>query len=181
LAPSGGDFKLGARADGSRRAIARGSPWRGRASPHVRSESAGTRRRRPDSTRRVARARGSADDDQLSSGRDWSNSNPGSSSQGRSGVDSSRGTTLGSPFGYPSGGAREGMSIHSGIRRATSGSVIADRIRIRPPHAGQRSASTSKTRCRRSAQGVRRRRSTVVAGWETGACSSLGIGAGDEA
>ena len=42
------------------------------------------------------------------------------------------------------------------MRRAPSGSVIAERTRIRAPQSGQRRASTSKTRWRRSAQAVRR-------------------------
>jgi hypothetical protein len=133
-----------------------GSPRRGRASPLARSESTGVLGCRLDSTCRAARPRGSAVDDQLSSGRDWSKAKPRSSSQGISSADSSRGNSAGPPFGLPSGGAREGMSSHSRIRRATSGPVIADRIRIRPPHAGQRSTSASKTRWRRSAQAVRR-------------------------
>jgi hypothetical protein len=56
----------------------------------------------------------------------------------------------------PKGGARADIPTHSRIPAATSGSVIADRTRIRPPQSGHRSASTSKTRCRRSAHAVRR-------------------------
>ena len=126
-------------------------------------------------TRRFERP---ASADQLSCGGDWSKSKPGSSSQGGSGVDSSREISPGPPVGSASGGAREGISSQSRIRRATSGSVIADKIRIRPPHAGQRSASTSKTRWRRSAQTMRRRRPKVVAGRES--CSWLGVGANEE-
>jgi hypothetical protein len=132
-----------------------GSPRRGRANRLARSESTGILGCRLDSTCRAARTRGSAADDQLSSGHDWSKSSPGSSSHGRSEVVSSRGNSAGTPLGSPNGGAREGMWRHSRIRRATSGSMIAERIRIRPPHAGQRSASTSKSRCRRSAQAMR--------------------------
>jgi hypothetical protein len=104
---------------------------------------------------RAARICGSAADDQLSSEHDWSKSKPGSTSPSGSGADSSRSNSAGPPFGLPSGEAREGISRHSRILRATPGSVIADRIRIRPPHARQCSASTSKTRCKRSAQAVR--------------------------
>lgn len=130
-----------------------GLPERDRGRPHARSESIGIPRSRLDSIHRAARSRGSAVDDQPS-GSDWSKSKPGSSSQGRSG-DESPSRISGSARGAPSGGAREGMSRHSRIRRATSGSVIADRIRIRPSHWGQRSASTSNTLCNRSAQAMR--------------------------
>ena len=184
MAPSGGEFKLGACADGSRRAIARGIAVA----------------RASESTRPIRVGRHSS----TPSGLDASSGPRSRISRRRSTVLRTRlvefesGVVVPGQIGCRLLGwhhvglsfwfaerrcAREGMcmSRHSKIRRATSGSVIADRIRIRPPHAGQRSASTSKTRCRRSAQAVRRRRSTVVAGWGTGACSWLGIGAGDEA
>ena len=62
--------------------------------------------------RRAARARGSAIDDQLSSRRDWSKSKPGSTSQCRSGPDSSRGNSEGPPLGFSSDGTRDGMLSH---------------------------------------------------------------------
>ena len=54
------------------------------------------------------------------------------------------------------GGARGGSARHSRIRRATTGSVMAASSLIRPPQAGQRSASTSKTRFSSSAHAMRR-------------------------
>ena len=113
-----------------------GSPRRGRASPLARPESTDTLGRRRYSTCRAARPHGSAADDQLSSGCDWSKSKPGSTSQGRSGADSSRSNSAGPPFGLPSGGARKGISTHSRILRATPGSVITYRARIRPAACG---------------------------------------------
>ena len=53
------------------------------------------------------------------------------------------------------GGARDASARQSRILRATSGSVIEASARMRPPHAGQQRASTSKTRFNRSAQAIR--------------------------
>ena len=47
---------------------------------------------------------------------------------------------------FARGGALDGSAKHRRIRAATVGSVIAERTLIRPPHFGQQSAATSKTR-----------------------------------
>ena len=93
------------------------------ASPLARSESNCILGCRLDSTCRAARPRGSAVDDQLSSGRDWSKSKPGSTAQGRSSADFSRSNSADPLFGLPSGGAGRGAAGVTNARSRARASV----------------------------------------------------------
>ncbi len=91
---------------------------------------------------------------------DWSKSDPGSPCPSAGVELNARQPTPGPrsiSFVRRSGGARGGRERHARIRLATLGSVMAATSRIRPPQAGQRSASTSKTRFSKSDHAARRR------------------------